>query len=421
MNIEAIREMLEEIAIINDHTHIFGTDPVNDFERASVFFKQLTPETLVENLSGLNMHESAATRIRNDTERLMQYHLATYENRKSIFPIRAMTRMYKEVFGFKHDCITLDNAHELVQTIKSSFELDTENIYKKLSQLSNTEIWFCNHGNPSSYVERMTIDRFRWVPYFSPTYRYINNLASSYQLDNPSTIAEIEQIIGSYLRNAQAKHRIVAIKGGAYAYQLDRPFAPNPQHIKKLLDSKIKLDKGVGDKQDRIIVEDALMFLTAKIAGMLGLPVQIHTGLIWTCKGPSRIPNVMDLTPLFYECPETKFILLHGAYPQVNEIAHLAATVSNVYAELSWVPFWAGIDFPRILGTWIDMIPNNKLLYGSDAGGLISLTHDRLTREALSMVFTSRINQGYYSKALALETGKNILRDNAIHVYNLTV
>jgi predicted TIM-barrel fold metal-dependent hydrolase len=184
--------------------------------------------------------------------------------------------------------------------------------------------------------------------------------------------------------------------------------------------AKEKLDRGVADRADAIAFADALTVILCQEAGTVGLPVQVHVGLIWSAGGPTRIPEIMDLTPLFHICPRTTFVIFHGGYPRTDDLAHVAATMSNVRAEFNWVPFWSGMDFARLIGKWIDMVPNDRILYGTDAGGfVVSSTHDVITREGLAEALSLRIQRGYLSRRVALEIAANILRNNAIGTYPL--
>ena len=87
--------------------------------------------------------------------------------------------------------------------------------------------------------------------------------------------------------------------------------------------------------------------------------------------------------------------------------------------EKFWVPFWSGLDFPRFIGKWIDMIPNDRILYGTDGSGFAGAAHDLVTREGLAEALTERVQRGYLSRKLALEIAARMLRNNAIATYCL--
>ena len=93
----------------------------------------------------------------------------------------------------------------------------------------------------------------------------------------------------------------------------------------------------------------------------------------------------------------------------------------NVRAELNWMPYWAGERFAEVIGQWIDMIPNDRMLYGTDSAGLSCLTHDMVTREGLAQALEVRVSRGGLSKPAALQIAANLLRNNAIDVYSLSL
>ncbi|MDO8685824.1 MAG: amidohydrolase family protein, partial [Clostridiales bacterium] len=204
-----------------------------------------------------------------------------------------------------------------------------------------------------------------------------------------------------------------------FAYDLDRPFAPDLNNLKKAGAAKQKLDSCKGDNYDRIILQDALAVMCVEAAGIAGIPVQIHVGLIWTANGPTRIPEIKELIPLFYNFSDTTFVILHGGYPRTDDLAYIAATMTNVRAEFNWVPLWVGKDFPGFMSRWIDMIPNDRILYGTDGSGFMTVVHDMVTREGLAEALELRINKGYLSEHIALQIAANILRNNAIDTYKL--
>jgi len=412
---------LQAIPIVNDHTHIFGTGEVMDYEQPGRYVADLTPQSLVAGLSNLNMNETSTMNLLDDPERLQNRWLELYRGRRTTFPARAMTRFFRQEFALEEDEITLENAAALIERMRSQVPVGTTAFYEYLGRLSNTEIWFCNHGNVArfdSYAPQTTRGLFRWVPYCFNDAATLNATADKLGLDRPRTEDAVRQVMLAALRKVK-ELGAVAVKGGAFAYSLDRPFAPDVNSLRELPAAKERIDRGQGSKADSIVVADALAVIASQAAGVVGLPMQIHVGLIWSASGPTRIPEIMELTPLFDACRETTFVIFHGAYPRTDDLAHVAATVSNVRAEFNWVPFWAGLDFVRLIGKWIDMIPADRLLYGTDSGGFSAVVHDMITRAALAEALGLRIQQGYLSSRTALEVAANILRNNSIETYCL--
>jgi hypothetical protein len=347
-----LADELQALPIINDHTHIFGTDPVSDYEEPGKYIADFTPESLVANLSNLGMNETSTMELQDDAQRLQKRWIALYRGRRSTFPARVMTQLFRQEFGFEGEQITLQNAARLIEEIRCRVPIGTDAFNEYFAHLSNTEVWFCNHGNLArfdTYTPQTTRGLFRWVPYCFSDAATLNETANKLGLDQPKTEAAIRDVMVAALRKVQ-ELGAVAVKGGAFAYSLSRPFAPDVKSLEALPAAMRRMDRGVGGKADSIVVADALSVITSQAAGMVGLPMQIHVGLIWSASGPTRIPEIMELTPLFHAWRETTFVIFHGAYPRTDDLAHVAATMANVRAEFNLVPYWAGLDFSHLVG-----------------------------------------------------------------------
>ena len=79
--------------------------------------------------------------------------------------------------------------------------------------------------------------------------------------------------------------------------------------------------------------QDFLFFQICRNAAELDLPVQIHTGM-----GQGRRTNALWLQEVIQKNPQTRFVLLHGSYPWVEDIPALVRLYPNVFADLCWLP-----------------------------------------------------------------------------------
>lgn len=130
---------IEQIPMINDHTHIFGCG-VPTYEEAgrSAIFD--TPEDVLIGLSSMNMNETVF--LGKEPQEVRKLLLQLYDGRKTTYPVRAFVRMLHKYFGFEDQEVTLENAPELIRRIREKFPEDTEGYYKCLGELSNTEVYF---------------------------------------------------------------------------------------------------------------------------------------------------------------------------------------------------------------------------------------------------------------------------------------
>jgi len=183
---------------------------------------------------------------------------------------------------------------------------------------------------------------------------------------------------------------------------------------------------GVPDAAAYKQLQDYLFRYIAMECGRLGLAVHLHTlGGIGSYFSVAGV-NPLLLEPLFndHRLRRTNFVLLHGGWPYVREIAALLQK-PNVYADISC----QDILFPPRteagwLREWLEFVPD-KVLFGSDAFGFTPqmgwaeaawiASHD--ARQALGLALTGMVDDGEISRARALEIAGLVLRGNAEALY----
>ena len=168
-------------------------------------------------------------------------------------------------------------------------------------------------------------------------------------------------------------------------------------------------------------VEDFLMHAIAERAGRYNLPFQIHVGYGSWQSNITAGANPLLLNLLIESHRHTQFVLLHGGYPFIGEMATLAKNHPNVYIEAGWLAYIAPAAYRRAMGEWLDSVPMNKILaFGADClhieqtlGALI------LTRRQLTRALMDKITESDWSESLALECGTRLLHRNAVELYRL--
>jgi len=150
------------------------------------------------------------------------------------------------------------------------------------------------------------------------------------------------------------------------------------------------------------------------------LPVQIHTGM--QAGNESFVPdsNPLYLNKLILQYPETKFILLHGGFPFINEAGALAKIFSNVYLDFSWLPMISKEIARNALSQWIDLIPANKLLWGGDCGRVETAYGALLfAKEIVAEVLAEKVYKGYFDIKLGFYLANRIFNENAASIFNI--
>lgn len=160
----------------------------------------------------------------------------------------------------------------------------------------------------------------------------------------------------------------------------------------------------------------------SRAAGRHDLPLQIHTGVMWTTGHLLADANPALMRGLLNnpELAQTKFVLLHTGYPYARESVHLAWDLPNVWIDFVWLPT-IGIEAgANVLGEFLDWVPANKFTLGGDfklPEGVYGAMRQSI--EVLALVLARKVDQGFWSMSQAVGIGRMVLRDNALQLYNL--
>lgn len=160
-----------------------------------------------------------------------------------------------------------------------------------------------------------------------------------------------------------------------------------------------------------------------RAAGRHDLPIQIHTGIVWTMGhlladcNPALMKGLLNNPDL----ASTKFVLLHTGYPYARESVHLAWDLPNVWIDFVWLPTLGMEAAANVLGEFLDWVPANKFTLGGDfklpEGAYGAM---RQSIEVLALVLARKVDQGFWSMSQAVGIGQMVLRDNALQLYGLT-
>ena len=102
-----------------------------------------------------------------------------------------------------------------------------------------------------------------------------------------------------------------------------------------------------------------------RMAGQLGVPVQLHTGSIW---GGFNMANISPehLAEVICAFPNTKFDLLHCGDPFFGVTALMGSNFPNVYVNMSAMPKNSLCNFRHWLDVYLDRVPSRKITLGWD-------------------------------------------------------
>mgnify|MGYP000524706581 CR=1 FL=1 len=167
--------------------------------------------------------------------------------------------------------------------------------------------------------------------------------------------------------------------------------------------------------------QDHIIFFLADMAEEMGLVFQIHTG-VQTTWGHIPDSDPLLLIPLIKSHPQVRFDLFHTGYPYSRELGMLGKHYPNVWLNMCWMYVISTAASRQVLREWLDLVPLERLLgFGSDVGfPEFVYGHLVMARSVLSEVLEEKVEKDFWSKELALEAARRLMRDNAIELYGLS-
>jgi hypothetical protein len=187
--------------------------------------------------------------------------------------------------------------------------------------------------------------------------------------------------------------------------------------------ARVYADLALGRAADRTVLEDFVVRRLAQFAADRGLPMQIHVGMGHPEPGmriansaPFLLESLLDTRSL----NRLKVILLHGGYPFGSDLAALAQTYGNVFIDFSWMPYLHHFTLRQKLAEWLEILPANKVLYGSDTSAPeFHVAAASYTRGSLNHVLHDGYVRGVWDAKQVEWLGRRILWDNTAEVYGL--
>lgn len=154
------------------------------------------------------------------------------------------------------------------------------------------------------------------------------------------------------------------------------------------------------------------------VAGELGLPVAVHTG-VW---GDFRQLDAKDLIPHIINHPEVRFDIFHMGIPSVRDVGRIGANFGNVWLNMCWAHTISPAMAANALDEWIDQVGANKIIaFGGDVRWCIEKVygHLALAREVVATVLGRRIDRGLMGCDHALYLVRRWFLENPGELYGV--
>lgn len=145
------------------------------------------------------------------------------------------------------------------------------------------------------------------------------------------------------------------------------------------------------------------------------LPFKIHTGYY---AGNDRMPvdyiRSGNMCSLLAKYPDTRFVLMHIAYPYSHELTALAKHYRNVYVDLCWawtIDPYSACDFVR---RYLHAAPANKLfIFGGDTFfPAPAVGYSLQARQWFARAMEGEVADGLLNEKEAIALAQRLMRDN---------
>ena len=182
--------------------------------------------------------------------------------------------------------------------------------------------------------------------------------------------------------------------------------------------------KSIDDPDDatRLCIGDWCLARGAELCAEYGLPMKIHTG---TYGGNNRLFTERiaagHLCPLLIEYPETRFVLMHIAYPYSEELIALAKHFTNVWVDMCWAWSMSPQSSGDFLRRFLSAVPSNKLFaFGGDCSHpTTAYAYSLQMRRHLARTLRAAIDDGDMTESQAIDVAQRVLFNNQAACFDI--
>ena len=209
------------------------------------------------------------------------------------------------------------------------------------------------------------------------------------------------------LKARMKKHKAIKL---ALAYDLDNEILCFDK--RRALAAFNNTDATAAQKKDYY---DYMIYRICRMAGELGVVVQIHTGLANLNKSsPIYLKRLID------ECPEVRFDLFHGGFPWMDDMLALVHNYKNVWADTCWMPLISTASAKRFLRDALEVGDAHRVLWGCDTWTCEESYGAALAgREMIPGVLADMVEEKAISKEYAFYIADRVWHDNGIELFSL--
>lgn len=166
--------------------------------------------------------------------------------------------------------------------------------------------------------------------------------------------------------------------------------------------------------QQRKAFGDVIVDRLCRLAGERDVPFQMHLG-----SAQIRGSHPMHAAGLIERHPNTRFLLMHLAFPWSRDLLGLAFVYRNIWLDLTWSALLSPTYFKQSLHEAIEVLPDeSRLMIGGD-NWHVEETYGaiHLMRRLIGEVLQEKVDNGYFQVDDARRLARKMLSENASRLF----
>lgn len=338
--------------------------------------------------------------------------------RNSVF-FQMSIEMMRQYHGFPKTC----TADELMQHCLSAYRQDPEAYTEQLWEDANIVMLLADIGSPvtEKWLTQEELEEFHSINRSVKIGR-INRIerVTDALVKEQIPFPDFQNRLENSLADMVAEQQLVALKS-IIAYKTGLEVEPLPkEEVEQGYEAYLREPQNL---QAQKIVRDYAFLTGARVAGELGIPLQVHTGAGDSPLSDMRVNNPLLLYKALNDecCKNTDIAMVHAGYPNVEYAAYLVGHYANVYLDVSSMCPYFGIAIEDKLRAILELAPVNKIMYGSDGSGMPDFLWYSAVyfKKALEKTLGGLVEEKHIQEDFAFRAARMILSDNVRRIYRL--
>ncbi len=161
---------------------------------------------------------------------------------------------------------------------------------------------------------------------------------------------------------------------------------------------------------------DFIMHRFCELCAANDIPMQMHLGTALI-----RGSHPMNVAGLVEAHPQTRFLLMHLAYPWSRDLLGMAFVYRNIWLDLTWSALLSPSHFKLALHEGLEVLPDDsRMMFGGD-NWHVEETYGTVQtfKQLIAEVLNEKVRSHYFSEAHARRLAARILTDNAHTFFGL--